>query len=482
VLVVMGVIGMTVRQMPGFAFRTPADYGTQMGLIHDRYDASLGPDLVGFLERLGIFHLFTTGWFSGALVLLAISIVICTLDRTPRLWRQSADIRVVQPEPFFDPLLPERAALDGVTAADVRSILRRRGFSVRQAEVDGTVYLYGDRHRWVKMATLLTHLGLIGFLTAAAVTSLFGFESGILLATGESQPIAAIGTPGLLVVKSFGFEAPRRPDGSFADFTTDLAVYQDGRELARKVIRVNDPLTVAGYTFHQNGFRPAPDLVIRDAQGAPLWVGPYALQDSVAGSPHGILSVPGRDVGLEMLLTKAPDGTAGILFLPNRPTGAQNADGTPEIGTLTPFFVAIGATGGSRDTDFYVEVRGVQGATVLIAKRDPGANIVWLSFALLILGIGITFYFPRRRVWARRTADGALALVARSDRYVDVGREFGRLLEDLVGARRPPAAVGPPGAGPATPSPVPPTESPNAPEESRDVPERPPDVPDEPPA
>ena len=120
-----------------------------------------------------------------------------------------------------------------------------------------------------------------------------------------------------------------RADGSFADFTTDLAVYQDGKELARKVIRVNDPLSVAGYTFHQNGFGPAPDLLIRDAKGRVLWDGPYALTDTVGGQPHGLFSVPGRDVGLEMLLTKAADGTSGILFLPYRAQGTQ-ADGTPE--------------------------------------------------------------------------------------------------------------------------------------------------------
>ncbi len=117
------------------------------------------------------------------------------------------------------------------------------------------------------MATLLTHTGLVLFLVAAAVTSRLGFEAGILLTGGESQPVQPIGTPGLIVVKNFGFEAPRRADGSFADFTTDLAVYQDGRELARKIVRVNDPLSVAGFTFHQNGFRPAPDIVIRDAKG-----------------------------------------------------------------------------------------------------------------------------------------------------------------------------------------------------------------------
>ena len=57
---------------------------------------------------------------ASALVVLVISIVVCTLDRTPRLWRGVRDIRVAQPEPFFDPRLPDRAAMDAVPAEDVR--------------------------------------------------------------------------------------------------------------------------------------------------------------------------------------------------------------------------------------------------------------------------------------------------------------------------------------------------------------------------
>ena len=92
------------------------------------------------------------------------------------------------------------------------------------------------------MATLLTHLGLITFLLAAAVTSRFGFAAPIVIATGETSTVQPIGTPNLLVVKNLGFNAPLLPDGTFADFTTDLAVYQDGDEIARKTIHVNDPL------------------------------------------------------------------------------------------------------------------------------------------------------------------------------------------------------------------------------------------------
>ena len=79
--------------------------------------------------------------------------------------------------------------------------------------------------------------------------------------------------------------------------------------------------------------------------------------------------------------------------------------------------------------------RGPGEYTLLIAKRDPGQGLIWLAFGFLIAGITITFYRPRRRVWTRLTPDGRLGIVWRSDRYVDVEREFGRLLDQLVAAR-----------------------------------------------
>ncbi len=149
---------MTIRQLPSFAFRSPADYATAMDAIHVRYDPVLGVGLVGLLERAQVFQVFSSWWFSASLVVLTISIVCCTLDRTPRLWRQGRDIRVTQPDPFYDPRLPDRAAMDGLTPDAVRAVLRANRFGVRVETAEGgATYLYGDRHRWTKLATLFTH-------------------------------------------------------------------------------------------------------------------------------------------------------------------------------------------------------------------------------------------------------------------------------------------------------------------------------------
>ena len=434
-LALLAVVGMTLRQLPGFAFRSPTDYANEMNRLHAQYDPVLGTGVVDALERLQLFQVFSSTWFSIGLVVLIISIVACTIDRTPRLWRQGAEIRVVQPDPYFDPALPDRALLAGVDAATVEAALRRRRFAVRREGADGVTWLYGDRNRWTKLATLLTHTGLVLFLVAAAVTSRFGDEQGLVVAEGESLTVQPIGTPGLLLVRNLGFEAPGFETGNPTDFTTHLAVYRDGRQIADKTIRVNDPLEVGGYTFHQNGFGPAPDVAIRDEAGGVLWTGPIPMTDEAGGFPFTEFAVPGRDVVLQLLLQRQPDGTGVMLAVPYRAVGT-NADGTPQVIGFLPLALVRGESATSEGTDFSVELRGFSDFTLLIAKRDPGQGLVWIAFGLLITGLVITFWMPRRRVWARLDGEGRLALVFRADRYVDVGREFGGLLDDLVAARR----------------------------------------------
>lgn len=440
-LSLLAVIGMTIKQLPTFAFRSTGDYVLAIADLHRRYDGVFGKGIVDAMERLQLFHVFTSTWFTVGLIVLVISIIVCTLDRTPRLWRQSKDIRVVQPAAFYDPELPDRAALSAVSAGDVRAALRRQRYRVREADVDGVRYVYGDRHRWTKLATLLSHMGLILFLVAAVVTGQFGDERGLVVAEGESLTVQPLGTPGLLLVKNYRFEAPGLLEtGRASDFTTDLGVFQNGVEIARKTIRVNDPLAIAGYTLHENGFGPAPVLVISDLAGRLLWDGPVVMTDQAGGFPYGTFAVPGRDLGLELLLQRQANGIGALIVLPYRVIG-KASDGAPELERYAPIALTAGEARVPPGQNFSVGLKRFSNFVILIAKRDPGQLIVLTAFILLIIGLSITFYLPRRRIWARLDPNGELRLVARSDRYVDVEREFGRLLDDLVARRRASAGV-----------------------------------------
>jgi cytochrome c biogenesis protein len=436
---VLAAFGMTIRQLPGFAFRSAGDYATEMDKLRSVYEPALGVPVVDLMERLQLFRVFSSTPFSVALLVLAVSILICTLDRTPKLWQQSATIRVVQPDAYFDPRLPDRvsiAAGPGLTAAAVRTALRRGRFSVREAAgPEGTVFLYGDRNRWTKLATLISHLGLILFVVAGLVTAKLGDEQGLIVAEGDTLTVQPIGTPGLLLVKNLGFDAPGLETGVPTDFTTDLAVYRDGQLLARKTIRVNDPLSAGGYTFHQNGFGPAPDLEITSTiDDAVLWSGPVALTDAAGGLPYGAIPIPGRPYGLELLLDRTESGVGTLIGIPYSANGTK-ADGTPDIVRGFPIYVVRGDSVTVEGLDLRISLRGFSDYTLLIAKRDPGQGIVWSAFAALLLGLAITFYLPRRRIWARLGRDGRLDLVGRADRQVDFDRELGSLVDALVAAR-----------------------------------------------
>jgi cytochrome c biogenesis protein len=326
--------------------------------------------------------------------------------------------------------------MHGVAADDLARVVGRRGFRVREATgSDGTRHVYGDRHQYTRLATLLTHTGLVLFLVAAAVTTRFGDEQGLVVPEGESLTVQPIGTPGLLLVKNLGFEAPGFETGMPSDFTTDLAVYQEGRLLERKTIRVNDPLTVGGYTFHQNGFGPAPHLRISDPAGDPLWDAQVPMTGAAGGAPYETMAVPGRDLGLQLLLGRDAEGAGVLVVLPYRIVGT-NPDGTDRVENFEPVRLYRGDEKVSDGLGISIRLEDFGEYTLLIAKRDPGQGIVWAAFGFLIAGITITFYLPRRRIWARLTRDGRLGLVWRSDRYVDVEREFGGLLDDLVAVRR----------------------------------------------
>ncbi len=454
VLTVAGVIGAVLRQIPTAALHDPQGYAEQLAIIHGIYDPlslfgiNIGPAMVDVFDWLGFFRVFSAPWFVFMLTLLAVSIVVCTLDRTPGLWRAARHVKVVHGPSFYDLGLNHRARFDAVgpEAFDaLGGVLRRQHFRLRREEANGAVYVYGDKYRFLKLATLLTHLGLILFVVGAALTTVLGFETVVFLGQGDTAPVQAVGTPDNLLVKNIHFDAPTRPDGTFADFTTDLAVYENGQEVARKTIRVNDPLEFDGYAFHQNTFGPAEIMTVRSASGELVWQGPVLLTGQLAGLPQGFFTIPGSDIGLLLVLDKT-DAGAPLLAL----TGISATTAQPG-GTNIEFIngLSLGQTSNPADTGgFAVTWQQASAYTGMVIKRDPGQGMIWLAYLCLISGLILSFYFPRRRVWARLSA-GRLELALVADRYANTEREFDALLEQLaVRLRNRPERRLQPSAGP----------------------------------
>ena len=112
-LALLAVVGMTIKQLPDFAFRSATDYATAMDQLHARYDPVLGAG-----DR---------GHHGAAVAVLGLPLAVvqrraasCSSSRSssarstgrPKLWRGVSDVRVAQPEPYLRSA-PARPRRDG---------------------------------------------------------------------------------------------------------------------------------------------------------------------------------------------------------------------------------------------------------------------------------------------------------------------------------------------------------------------------------
>ena len=117
----------------------------------------------------------------------------------------------------------------------------------------------------------------------------------------------------------------------------------------------------------------------------------------MAGLPQGFLTIPGSDVGLLLVLDRT-DAGAPVLALTGITAAPQ--EGSPNIMFING--LGLGDTSNPTDTAGYsITWQQASAYTGMVIKRDPGQGMIWVAYLSLISGLVMSFYFPRRRVWAR---------------------------------------------------------------------------------
>ncbi len=80
--------------------------------------------------------------------------------------------------------------------------------------------------------------------------------------------------------------------------------------------------------------------------------------------------------------------------------------------------------------DYEYYYAGPREFTGLTVRRDPGAIIFWVAIILGILGMTVTFFIPRRRVWAKVTPERTF-LAGLAGHGVSLRSEFKRFARDV---------------------------------------------------
>ena len=82
---------------------------------------------------------------------------------------------------------------------------------------------------------------------------------------------------------------------------------------------------------------------------------------------------------------------------------------------------------------FTYEMVGRVEASGVSVRRDPGDTFIWVAVGMAIVGLAITFYVPRRRLWVKVT-DSRTYLAGVAERTTRFGREL-RFMGASLGAR-----------------------------------------------
>ncbi len=297
------------------------------------------PDLAPVFDRIGMFSVYSSVWFSAIYLLVMVSLVGCIIPRL-RVYLRALSARPPQAPrnlarlsayDSWQTTQPVAAAADGAV-----QLLRGQRRRVEVYRGGDEVVVSAEKGYLREAGNLLFHLALLVVLVGVAVTSLYGFKGGASVVAGDGFSNTLIQydefTPGArfdpsslapfrFTVKDFDVSWQRSGPGAGTPiaFDANLEVTDSpGSSPYDFDLRVNSPLSVGGTSVFLVGHGYAPDVTVHDGNGDVAYSGPviFLPQDSSFVS-FGVVKVP--DAAPTQL------GFEGYFF----PTAAVSPQGQP---------------------------------------------------------------------------------------------------------------------------------------------------------
>ncbi|TNM60436.1 MULTISPECIES: cytochrome c biogenesis protein ResB [Actinomycetes] len=415
------------------------------------------PDSAPWLDRLSLFDVYSSPWFSAVYLLLFISLVGCVLPRTKV---HVANLRQAPPRtPARLSRLPEHRTVEvdaapGDVLRVAQDVLRSRRY--RTADFGDDRHgpsMAGQRGELRESGNLLFHLALVGVLIAVGIGGLYGYRAQVIVQQGQAytNQVTAYDSwdPGAYVDGSalppfsfalnalrvaFDEDSSGNQFGAPRSFEADVTVTDaPGQAPRQEKIRVNEPLRAGGASVYLAGNGYAPVITVRNGAGEVVFDQgtPFLVQDANYTST-GVVKVsdPAGDLGLQgLLLPTASEDSSGppvstfpdlrnpeVLFFAytgdlglddgvpqnvyeldtSRMQRVTDVDGQPLRFSMKPGDTYDLPNGlGSVTLD---RIDRFAGFTV---RHDP-ARAMALTFSLLaIVGLTASLFVPRRRVWVR---------------------------------------------------------------------------------
>ncbi len=415
------------------------------------------PGLGQFFDSIGFFNVFSAPWYVAIYLLLLISLVGCIIPRTRLHWKA---MRSTPPKaPSRLSRLAESSSWEAGSTApapqdvltDAAGELKGKRWRVHVTDFDGTTGAVSAEKGYLReTGNLIFHVALLVLLVAVALGGMFGWRGQALVIEGESFSdtitqydsfnAGRLVDSGNLPPFSFTldeFTATYQEDGDQRGaprtFEADLT-YQDDPDAipSQKTVQVNDPLIVDGAKAFLVGHGYAPVIEVKDPQGRVVYDAPTVfLQTDQNFTSNGVVKLPDIDpqLGFQALFlpTAAVDEVRGpISTFPalNDPAIFLSAwegdlgldDGIPqsvyrmdtsEMTQLGIKAIQVGQSWDLPDGKGSVSLTGVKQYAVFDVAYDPARFYALAGAIFAILGLMLSLFVPRRRVFVRITKRAA---------------------------------------------------------------------------
>jgi cytochrome c biogenesis protein len=377
------------------AIGTIVDQGKEPQAYYDMYP----PYVANMVLRLHLDTILHSIPYFSLIVLLLVSMSVCTFRRViPKRFPKD---RAVPIENFgLHGHIAANATRDDA-AGNAQSYLRSRGFGTRTQEIDGTRWIFGDKHTWARYGVLVAHLGFAVIAFGVFLGWLAGFKGELQIFNGESAAVPE--RPGLSVhLDRFTaqFEPVDTPNGVFfqaAKFQSDVTVDESGA-LHQANIIVNHPYkTQTGVYFYQAsyGFGGRFDL---KRHGLPV-----RLAGTGRLMPQDQVFLPGTSREIEYMTLLGPSDPSQVPVGVPLPKTNEYAlwlvhDNVPT--TDKPLLVPVGKTIDVGDGYTLTALPPVPW-TGLTYQLDPGEGWVGLGAAILVGGFVMALFFVPIKLYVR---------------------------------------------------------------------------------
>ena len=252
------------------------------------------PTLGPIYDKIGMFNVYSSPWFSAIYLMLFVSLIGCII---PRLGVYTKALRARPPKtPRNLVRLPAYAHAD--LSDDDRDVLERAAFALRRRHYRVDVHadsVAAERGYLREAGNLVFHIGLVFVLIGVAIGALFGFRGTSVVIVGQGfsnnltqyDDFSAGGrfteadlAPFSVRVRDFDvkFETGPVQRGAARLFRANVEVTERPGAASRKeVLEVNKPLRIHGTTVHLIGHGYAPKITVKDAEGNVAFSGPVVM-------------------------------------------------------------------------------------------------------------------------------------------------------------------------------------------------------------